>query len=452
MKSTIAVTESKVEKTIDFTQLRSAVRSVDDKQTIGKVAYANGTLLKVTGLSVKVGELCRLKNPDGQWQLEAEVVGLAERFALLTPLGSLRGICRETQVFSTGVNPYVEISEALLGRVLNAAGSPLDGDTLSHDSVARPLYAEPPNPLHRRRINRRFETGVRAIDSMLTIGEGQRVGIFSVAGGGKSKLLGMLARGSGATVNVIALVGERGREVSEFVRDNLQDSQNKSVVVAATSDRPALERARAVYTATTIAEYFRDRGERVLLLVDSITRYARALRDVGLAVGEPPTRRGYPPSVFSQLPQLMERAGNNNKGSITAFYTVLVEDEYGADPIAEEARSILDGHICLSRKLAGTNHFPPIDILNSASRLMDKLVTEQHSADASRLRQLLAKYEDIEMLVQMGEYQPGNDSEADDAMTRSRQISRHLTQSEQRKVAFDESVASLAGSVRGSTQ
>jgi len=434
---------SELSRCIDFKSMQQAVSRSVSVQTFGKVAQANGTLLKVTGLSASIGELCHLQNPGSDWHLEAEVVGLTEQYTVLTPLGSLQGVCNSTQVVATGLVPQIEIGKALLGKVLDAKGLPLAGERLGKCDRRYPLYTDPPNPMQRQSIDRVLTTGIKTIDSLLTVGEGQRMGIFAVAGAGKSTLLSMLARGSDADINVIALVGERGREVSEFVYDNLQNSLQKSVVIAATSDRPALERARAVYSATAIAEYFRDQGKKVLLLVDSMTRYARALRDVGLAAGEPPTRRGFPPSVFSVLPQIMERAGTSDKGSITAFYTVLMEDEDIADPIAEEVRSILDGHIHLSRKLAGKNHYPAIDVLGSASRLMDKLVSEQHIAHASRLRQLLAKYQEIELLVQMGEYKEGHDKEADAALHHITAIEQHLIQKNDQFVSFDESLNSL---------
>ena len=284
---------------------------------------------------------------------------------------------------------------------------------------------------------------MRAIDTLMTVGEGQRLGIFAAAGGGKSTLLGMLARRSAADVNVIALIGERGREIQEFIGDSLQNDLSRSVLVVSTSDTPALSRARAVYTATAIAEYFRDQGKRVLLLVDSITRYARALRDVGLTAGEPPTRRGFPPSVFSTLPQVLERAGNSDKGSITAFYTVLVEDEQSADPIGEEVRSILDGHLVLSRKLASANHYPAIDILHSVSRVMDRIVADEHRQAAATARTLLAKHRDLEVLLQMGEYQAGSDPIADAAIACAPAINRHLCQAVNEGVTFTDALTSL---------
>lgn len=436
---------------LDFGRLQCVLQSTQTLQSIGKVVQACGTVIKVTGLPVSVGELCRLYDPHSDWQLKAEVVGLAGDSALLTPLGSLQGISNSTRVVADGRCQEVAVGEALLGRVLDAHALPLDGGEPLRCEQRVPLYAEPPNPMRRAAIEQPLATGVRAIDSMLACGEGQRNGVFAVAGGGKSTLLGMLARGSAADVNVIALIGERGREVQEFVSDNLQDSLHKTVLVISTSDRPALERARATYVATAIAEYFRDQGKRVQLLVDSITRFARALRDVGLAAGEPPTRRGFPPSVFSVLPQLFERAGNNDLGSISAFYTVLMEDEDSADPIAEEVRSLLDGHIYLSRKLAAENHYPAIDVLASASRLMDKLVTPRHNAAAARARQLLAKHKEIELLVQLGEYQPGHDADADAALACAPRLREHLTQSSGSLTGFADSQASLCGAIDSRT-
>ncbi|MGI9286946.1 MAG: FliI/YscN family ATPase [Pseudomonadales bacterium] len=433
--------------TLDFPRLRRVLQSTDTLQAIGRVVQACGTVIKVTGLPVRVGELCSLYDPQSDWQLSAEVVGLAGDCALLTPLGSLQGISNATRVISAGRCQEVVVGVALLGRVIDGNGHALDSGGPPQCEHRIPLYADPPNPMQRAAIKQPLATGVRAIDSMLACGEGQRMGIFAAAGGGKSILLSMLARGSEADVNVIALIGERGREVQEFVRDNLQDSLHKTVLVVATSDRPALERARATYVATAIAEYFRDQGQRVQLLVDSVTRFARALRDVGLAAGEPPTRRGFPPSVFSVLPQLFERAGNNDLGSISAFYTVLMEDEDSADPIAEEVRSLLDGHIYLSRQLAAENHYPAIDVLASASRLMDKLVTDEHEAAAARARQLLAKHKDIELLVQLGEYKAGHDADGDAALACAPRLREHLTQSSRRLATFSESQASLYSAI-----
>ena len=409
--------------------LLRALSRRDTLQRVGRVAEAYGTLVRATGVRAAIGELCLLEQPDNDFSLPAEVVGVSQHQTLLTPLGPLEGISTATTVTATGKQATAPAGMSLLGRVIDAHGDPLDGLGPLEQVERVPLYAPSPNPLSRQVIDQAMPTGVRAIDAALTIGRGQRTGIFAVAGGGKSTLLGMLARNAQADVNVIVLVGERGREVGEFLHDSLgEDGLKRSVVVVATSDRPALERSRVAWLGTAIAEYFRDRGMNVLLMMDSITRFARALRDVGLAMGEPPSRRGFTPSVFSALPRLFERAGTNDKGAITAFYTVLMEDEDGSDPIAEEVRSILDGHIYLSRRLAQAGHYPAIDVLASASRLMPRVTGSAHQRAASLLRRYVAKYRDIEMLLQLGEYKPGGDADADTAIARIDAINQLLRQ------------------------
>lgn len=417
-------------------------------ERVGRVAEAYGTLIRATGLKASIGELCHLRNPPGagdpNFRLAAEVVGVSKQLTLLTPLGPLDGIAATTEVVASGQQAAVRAGPGLLGRILDAHGEPIDGKGTIGPSVPVPIYAASPNPLARNLIERPFSTGVRAIDATMTAGEGQRIGIFAVAGGGKSTLLGMLARGGNADVNVIVLVGERGREVNEFIHDNLGAAGlAKSVIVVATSDRPALERSRAAWVGTAIAEYFRDKGSRVLLLMDSVTRFARALRDVGLAIGEPPARRGFPPSVFSAMPRLFERAGNNDKGSITAFYTVLAEDEDGGDPIVEEVRSILDGHIVLSRKLAAAYHYPAIDVLTSLSRTMPRVVDQTHLRAAGQLRKYLAKFNDIELLLQLGEYKRGTDPDADIAIDKIGPIRKLLQQPATELVPFAQSSEAL---------
>jgi ATP synthase in type III secretion protein N len=428
----------------------------------GRVVEARGTMIKATGIAARVGEICILSSASESMRGEenaktdfahstsssdrllAEVVGVAGEFTLLTPLGDIAGISTVTEVVATGRIQQIPVGEALLGRVLDASGLPMDGLPAPLNQGFRDIQSPPPNPLLRAPISRALPTGVRAIDSLLTCAEGQRIGIFAAAGGGKSTLLGMLARGAKADVVVVSLVGERGREVNEFLEDSLgEEGRKRAVVVVATADRPALERARAAMTATTIAEAFRDQGKRVLLLVDSVTRHARALRDIGLAVGEPPTRRGFPPSVFSALPQLVERAGNGERGSITAFYSILVEDEEQPDPIAEEMRSLLDGHIVLSRKLGGAGHFPAIDVLDSASRVMNRVTTKAHQAAAREARKSLGKYREIELLIQLGEYKPGSDADADEAITRWPKLNTHLRQAPEHLVGFESNLASL---------
>jgi ATP synthase in type III secretion protein N len=409
-----------------FSQALTRVSSIE---RIGRVAEAFGTLIRATGLQASIGELCELRSSDRTFSLLAEVVGVQRGQTLLTPLGSLQGISSATEVRAQGGQATIAVGPELLGRIIGPMGQAIDDGPPLHLTYQQALYASSPNPLKRTMITQPLVTGVRAIDAALTVGVGQRIGIFAAAGGGKSTLLGMLARGASSDINVIVLVGERGREVSEFIHDSLGEAGLKrSIIVLATSDRPALERTRAAYVGTAIAEYFRDQGKRVMLLMDSATRYARALRDIGLAIGEPPARRGFPPSVFSDMPKLFERAGNNQYGSITAFYTVLVEDEDSADPVGEEVRSILDGHIVLTRKLAQQYHYPAIDILSSASRVMQRVTPVSHQHAAGMLRKYLAKFNEIEVLLQLGEYKSGQDEDADMAIDRIEGIRELLRQ------------------------
>lgn len=414
-------------------------------QRIGRVVEAYGTLIKVTGIQARLGDLCELK---GAWQtdtLKAEVVGIRDKQTWLAPLGPLEGLSADMEVRVSQSRADIALDERILGRVVDAFLQPIDDKPghLWRDRV--PLYRSSPNPLQRQPVDHLLTTGVKTIDGLMPVGTGQRVGIFAVAGGGKSTLLGMLARGADADINVIVLVGERGREVREFMDDNLGEAgMKKSVLVVATSDRPALERARAAYVGTAIAEYFRDKGLRVVLMMDSVTRYARALRDIGLALGEPPARRGYTPSVFAQLPRLFERAGNNEHGYITAFYTVLIEDEAaGDDPLAEEVRSLLDGHICLSRTIASQGQYPAIDVLSSASRLFTRIADDDHISAARYLTMLLAKYNEIELLVRVGEYKKGNDPQADAALEKIAAIKDFLKQPADKLVTFPDVLRQL---------
>jgi type III secretion protein N (ATPase) len=407
--------------------LRRAVQTASP-QRVGMLRSAVGTIVRASGVEVSVGEVCELVDTRGGTALQAEVIGFADGAAILMPFGSVSGLSADTEVRPTGRRHQVPVGDALLGRVLDGFGAPLDGQPLDAAGQRSTRRTAPP-ALERQRIDRPLATGIRAIDALTTIGEGQRVGIFAPAGVGKSTLLGMLARDSASDVGVIALIGERGREVREFIDLTLgADGLRRSVLVVATSDRSPVERIQAAFTATTIAEHFRDRGLRVMLLVDSATRLARAQREVGLASGEPPARQGFPPSVFALLPQLMERAGPGAIGSITAFYTVLAEGDMGSDPIADEVRSILDGHLVLTPKLAQRGQFPAIDPLASLSRVMPLVTSPAHRADAQRLRQLLAKYDEIELLVQLGEYQTGSDPDADEAIDRMPRIRAFLSQ------------------------
>lgn len=418
---------------------------------LGRVVQAGGTVLRATGLRARIGQTCRVSDPQpgAAEPLLAEVIGFAGPEVILAPYGPLQGVAVGATVQALDDEARVPCGPALLGRVVDAFGRPLDGQPLAGTQATTALYAAAPPPLQRRGVDQALATGVRAIDAALTVGEGQRLGIFAMAGGGKSTLLGMLARRAQADVNVIALVGERGREVREFLDDSLgAEGLARSVVVVATSDRPALERVRAAHAATAIAEGFRAQGQRVLLLLDSVTRFARGLRELGLAALEPPVRRGYPPSVFAELPRLFERAGNDAHGSITAFYTVLAEDDDNSDPVAEEVRSILDGHIVLSRALAQAHHFPAIDVLGSASRVFSRVAAPAHQEAAARLRALMARHAEVEFLLRVGEYQAGSDPLADLAIERMPRIRALLTQRAQEPAHFDDTVAQLAALVQ----
>ena len=406
--------------------LMQALDDVPSYEVKGKVLQVVGTIVRASVPGVKVGEICILRNSWEDLEILAEVVGFAKGEVLLTALGRMQGISTLTEVIPTHRVHRVGVGPDLLGHVVDGLGRPIDTDTkgVFYPETYYPVFADPPNPLERRVIKDPLPLGVRAIDSMLTCGEGQRLGIFAAAGGGKSTLMAQIVRNTQAEV-----LGEEG--------------MRKSVVVCSTSDRSSMERLKSAYVATAIAEYFRDKGKKVLLLMDSVTRFGRAQREIGLAAGEPPTRRGFPPSVFTELPKLMERAGNSSKGSITALYTVLVEGDDMTEPIADETRSILDGHIILSRKLAQQHHYPAIDVMASVSRCMPAIVTKEHSEAADKARKLLAKYAEIEMLLQIGEYKQGSDAAADEAIAKNKQINDFLCQGLFEKVPFDETINKL---------
>lgn len=415
----------------------------------GRVDQVVGTIIRAVVPGVKVGELCILKNPWEEFELKAEVVGFLKNVALLSPIGSCQGVSPATEVIPTGEILSVPVGPELLGRVVNGMGEPIDGGPELRCRTHYPIYAPAPNPMTRMIISKPLTLGIRSIDGVLTCGEGQRMGIFAAAGGGKSTLLSTIIKGCTADVCVLALIGERGREVREFIEKDLgPEGRKKAVLVVSTSDRSSMERLKAAYTATAVAEYFRDQGKSVLLMMDSVTRFARAQREIGLAAGEPPTRRGYPPSVFSELPKLMERAGNNDKGSITALYTVLVEGDDMTEPVADETRSILDGHIVLSRKLASKNHYPAIDVQQSVSRVMNSIVTKEHKAAAQRLRRILAQYESVELLLQIGEYKKGADAAADDAIAHIDAVNAFLRQGLAERSTFEETLERLEAAVR----
>jgi type III secretion protein N (ATPase) len=430
------------------TLLEEAISSASPLEIRGRVVQVVGTIIRAVVPGVRVGEICVLRNPHGSWELKTEVVGFARKEAILTPLGNLQGIAPDTEVIPTGEIHAIAVCDDLLGRILDGLGNPIDGGPPIVTGKFYPVYADPPNPMTRKLIDRPLPLGLRVLDGVLTCGEGQRMGIFAAAGGGKSTLLSSIIKGSAADVCVLALIGERGREVREFIEHDLgPEGRKKAVLIVSTSDRSSMERLKAAYTATAIAEYFRDQGKRVLLLMDSVTRFGRAQREIGLAAGEPPTRRGFPPSVFSTLPRLMERAGNSDKGSITALYTVLVEGDDMTEPIADETRSILDGHIVLSRKLAAANHYPAIDVQASVSRVMGAITGKPQREAAQKLRAILAKYAEIELLVQIGEYQKGNDAEADRALEKISAVNAFLRQRLDEFSSFDETLKALLHTV-----
>ncbi len=408
----------------------SAVRRADFVRRTGKVTQFFGLVVESAGPDVFVGELCEIYSPMLSTPIAAEVVGLREGKVLMMPYEDLRGISLGSEVIATGKSVYVDVGDELLGRVVDAFGRPLDGKPVPRLPVQCPVYREPINPLKRARINRVLETGVRAIDTTLTLGRGQRIGIFSGSGVGKSTLLGMIARNMDADVNVIALVGERGREVRDFIEDILgPEGLRRSVVVVATSDQPALVRMRAALAATAMAEYFRDQGKDVVLTMDSLTRFAMAQREVGLSIGEPPTARGYTPSVFAALPRLLERGGASEpSGSITALYTILVEGDDMNDPIADAVRAILDGHIVLSRHLASRAHYPAIDVPASISRLLPDLASAEELMTVKQGVKLLSVYQSSKDLIEVGAYRAGMNPDLDQAVRIMPEMDNFLTQ------------------------
>jgi type III secretion system H+-transporting two-sector ATPase len=440
-----------VEVTLDLSSYLDRLEGVVPIGVRGRVVEVTGLVIKARVPGVRIGELCFIETPLSDVPVKAEVVGFRGELVYLMGLGDLTGLGPDSEVSPTGHVMTVRAGPGLLGRVLNGLGEPCDGrgPIPLEGGGEHPIYAPPPDPMKRRRVLAAFPVGVRAIDSLLTVGEGQRLGIFAAAGGGKSTLLGMLARNTRSDVNVIALIGERGRELRDFIEESLgTEGLARSVVVVATSDQPTLVRLKAAYVAATLAEYFRDRGQKVVLIMDSVTRFARAQREAGLAIGEPPARAGFPPSVFATLPRLLERAGNSDRGSITAFYTVLVEGDDMTEPVADETRSILDGHIVLSRDLAARGHYPAIDVLRSASRVMPAVASADHLRAAQRVRELVATYEQNRDLVLLGAYKKGTDPRVDEAVERWPRIEAFLRQGIRENAGFEDAVR-LLGEVGG---
>ncbi|MEE2657963.1 MAG: FliI/YscN family ATPase [Candidatus Latescibacterota bacterium] len=426
--------------------LLQRVEQTDPLTLYGKVREIVGLIVESAGpTEVALGELCILGDPETS-HTQAEVVGFRDDRVLLMPLGEIEGIRPGTEVFPTRRTLEIPLGDALQGRILDGLGNPIDGEGDIHALERRGIHGRAPNPLLRNRVELALGTGVRALDGLATVGRGQRLGIYSGSGVGKSTLLGMIARHSGADVNVIALVGERGKEVLDFLEDSLgPGGRTRSVVVVATSEQPALIRLKAAFTATTIAEYFREQGKNVVLMMDSLTRVAMAQREIGLAAGEPPTTKGYTPSVFALLPKLLERAGNTKEGSITGLYTVLVEGDEMDDPIADSSRAILDGHLVLSRRLASRGHYPPVDLMETISRSMKDVVTPAHWERALEIKSLLAAYTEAEDLVNIGAYARGSNPRIDRALEFIGPIDDYLRQGLGETGSLDHHVQRLMG-------
>lgn len=413
------------------------------EKSLGKVVKIVGLTIESIGPKANLNDLCYIVSKDKSNTIMAEVVGFKENRLLLMPYGNVEGIGVGSTVESTMAPLKVKVGDDLLGKTLDGLGNPLDDTELPYANYYS-VEASPPDPMRRKLIDEVLPLGVKAVDGMITVGKGQRIGIFAGSGVGKSTLLGMFARNTKADINVIALIGERGREVREFIeRDLGEEGLRRSVVVVATSDKPALIRKKAAQTATAIAEYFRDQGKDVLLMMDSLTRFSMAQREIGLASGEPPVSRGYPPSVYAEMPKLLERAGNAEEGSITGLYTVLVDGDDFNEPITDTARGILDGHIMLTRNLANKNHYPAIDVLQSISRVMSSIVTKEHKQVSGKLKMILATYKDAEDLINIGAYKNGSNKEIDFAISKITEVNNFLTQDVNEKLDFREITTAL---------
>ncbi len=435
---------------IDLKPYREQVLRAEPFRAYGKIADVVGLTLQATGPSMKVGDLCYVSPRDQQFRIPVEVVGFRGDRILLMPLGDMQGIGPGNLLIPTHRARSVRVGTALLGRVIGGLGQVIDNGPPIPWEQEMPLMASPPAPLDRQRITQSIATGIRSIDACITCGKGQRVGIMSGSGVGKSKLIGMIARNTNADINVIALIGERGREVRDFLELDLGvEGLRRSVVVVVTSDEPALVRISGAYTATAIAEWFRAQGADVMFMMDSVTRFAMAQREVGLAIGEPPTTKGYPPSVYALLPRLLERAGTSAAGSITGFYSVLVEGDDLNDPIGDAVRSITDGHIALSRNLATRGHYPAVDVLESVSRSMMEVTPDTHRKLATRIRQILATYRDAEDLVNIGAYVAGSNPEIDTALRLMPKVREFLRQDLYEQSPFEKLEGLMAAALRG---
>ncbi|MDA0690924.1 MAG: flagellar protein export ATPase FliI [Nitrospinae bacterium] len=434
-----------MEETIDLKKYQSFIENTSFVRKTGRVDRIIGLILEGNGPAASVGSICTIYPGNNRPPVEAQVVGFRDNHTLLMPLGELIGVQPGSIIESADEYPTVNVSPKLIGRIIDGNGRPLDGKGPIPPNMEYPLMGVPLNPLHRSRIQEPLDVGIRSINGLLTCAKGQRIGILAGTGVGKSVLMGMIARNTSAEINVIALIGERGREVKEFIEENLgPEGLAKSVVVAAASDQPPLVRLRGAYIATTIAEFFRDQGNDVMLMMDSVTRFAMAQREIGLSVGEPPMTRGYTPSVFSMLPKLLERAGTSTgKGTITGLYTVLVEGDDLNEPISDAVRAILDGHIVLSRELASHNHYPAIDILNSISRLMIEVVSKQHHDLTMKFNDILATYREAEDLINIGAYTRGSNAKIDLAIAKVDQMNQFLRQGIDEKVDLTQSIAQL---------
>lgn len=416
-------------KTIDLTRYKQSLRELDLIKYVGYVSQVIGLTIEAIGPAVKIGEICNIFPLKGKEPIIAEVVGFKDKKVLLMPLGEMEGIGPGSKVEALGTTLTVDVGEELLGRILDGLANPIDGKEKVMGLTSYSVVGKPLNPLERTRILEPLSLGLKCLDGLLTCGNGQRIGIFAGSGVGKSTLMGMIARNTQADINVIALIGERGREVKEFIDNDLrEEGLKKSVLVVATSDQPPLVRMKGALLASAIAEYFRDQGKNVLLLMDSLTRFAMAQREVGLAIGEPPVTKGYTPSVFAALPKLLERSGTSDRGAITGLYTVLVDGDDMNEPIADAARGILDGHIVLSRQLATQNHYPAVDVLASVSRVMPNVVSKEHRLKANEIKEVLAVYKEAEDLINIGAYAQGSNKKIDYAIENIEDINSFLKQ------------------------